>query len=167
MPIKRIFILIILVIGLTSCFCEKCPGRKNLQPCGELIDSLQTQDVQIIQLGDTLRLILPVDKFFEPASVQVKRCKAKTLREIAELTICHCYALSNIRVSGYSDTVGTISDQKWRSLHQAQNIAAYLWGYGIPLNRMIVRGFGARGTIAGNATPSGEAANRRVEITLP
>ena len=167
MAIKRIFILIILVIGLTSCFCEQCPARKNPYPCGKLIDSLETQDVQVIPLGDTLRLILPVDKFFEPASVQVKSCKVRTLREIAELAVCHCYVLSNIRVSGYSDTVGTIADQKWRSLHQARNIAAYLWGFGIPLDRMRVRGFGARGTLSGNATPSGEAANRRVEITLP
>lgn len=145
-----------------------------MEPCGELIDSLEAQGVGVIQVGDTLRIILPSDTFFEPPSsydrpwgTRVKECKAPLLKQVAELTICHCYSLSNIRVYGYSDQMGTIKDQKQRSLQQARNIAAYLWSNGIPLDRMEVRGFGARGSIAGNGTPLGEYYNRRVEILLP
>lgn len=174
MRVKHFLLLLIILISLTGCFCEQCPSRKNTTPCGELIDSLQAQGVQVIQLGDTLRIILPVDTFFEPPSAydkpwgtRVKSCKAGTLKQVAELVVCHCYVLSNIRVYGYSDQIGPIKDQKQRSLQQARNIAAYLWANGIPLERMQVRGFGARGSVAGNGTPNGEYANRRVEILLP
>lgn len=167
---KKILSLIILnifILFLTSCYCDHCPPRKNPYPCGDLIDSLQTQNVQVIQLGDTLRLILPVDRFFEPASTKVRPERAGTLREVALLTICHCYYLSGIRVTGYTDDIGRIRDQKQRTLQQARNIASYLWANGIPLERMHISGCGAQCSIASNDTPRGEAYNRRVEITLP
>jgi outer membrane protein OmpA-like peptidoglycan-associated protein len=162
------FLFVFLSIGLLGSLANAdCPKPRNLAPCGEYIDAVTEDGVQVIARGDTLRLILPADQFFEPASTAVKENRDLAFQHIAQLLNCRCYAISTMRVWGYSDNVGKIKDQQKRSLQQARNVAAYLWSNGIALERMHIRGFGPQGTLSSNATPDGSADNRRVEILLP
>lgn len=167
--VAKLSSIFVITILLASCFCEPCPQRPIHfeNPCDYLILSLHQQAIPVIKRGDTLRIILPVDMFFEPASTKVKPNVDFLLYQVAQLTVCRCYNYMPIRVNGYTDNIGTIRQQKQRSLIQARNVAAFLWFAGIPLDRITVRGFGARGSIASNVTPRGEAYNRRVEILIP
>lgn len=173
--ITRIIRLLFFIAGISSislnlcaCFCTNCPPVKSKLPCADLIESLQDQGVQVIQRGDTLRIILSSDNFFEPASTKIIPERVAVLTEVAALTNCHCYLYAPIRVYGYSDNANITRDQKQRSYQQAHSIAALLWANGIPLHRIYqIRGFGAHGSIASNETPLGSAYNRRVEILLP
>lgn len=165
---RMIVWIFVLGICITSnAVYSSCPKPRNTTPCGNFIDAVEDQNVQVIARGDTLRLILPADVFFKPASSKLKENKGVALNEVAQLLNCHCYAISNMHISGYTDTVGKIKEQQQRSLQQARNIAAYLWANGVDLNRMHVRGYGQRRTLSSNGTPDGSADNRRVEITLP
>lgn len=155
---------------LSACVCQTCPPALSPyrgRPCGQLMSNVEAQGVQVIARGGTLRLILPVDVFFKPDSTHVRPRKEAALAEIAKLAVCACYGVMPIQVNGYSDDVGSITEQKRRSYEQAHNIAAYLWRSNIPLSRMYVRGYGAQKTIATNETPRGSAYNRRVEILIP
>ena len=157
----QITILIVFFLGLSAC------ATTPRNPCDEEIASLETQGVQVIQRGETLRLILPADNFFDPATTKLYSDQADTLAIVATLTQCGCYASLPIRVTGYADNVGPIKKQQKRSLQEARDITAFLWAHGIPLHRMHVQAFGARGSIASNETPVGSYYNRRVEINLP
>lgn len=176
MPLTKIIKQILFVAAfsfcliLSACVCQTCPpalSPNRGKPCGDLMDSLEKQGVQVIARGDTLRLILPTDVFFDFDSTHVKPKKEATLAIIAKLATCACYGVYPIQVNGYSDDVGSITEQKRRSYEQAHDIAAYLWSNGISLSRMYVRGYGAQKTIATNETPKGSFYNRRVEILIP
>lgn len=160
--------VVLFTLVLVACGCNPCPPqRPKPAPCDYLISVVRHDGVQVIQRGDTLRLILPVDNFFEPASNKIRLDAEPALNDVGALVQCACYNFMSIHVAGYTDNIGTIHAQEKRSLQQARNIASYLWSSGVPLARMSVRGYGARGTVSANTTPRGEADNRRVEIQIP
>ena len=168
--IFRCLIILFAALIISSCCGPVCPYREPrfTNPCDEMVYNLsQKTAVTIIKRGDTLRIILPVDAYFEPASTKIRLDAESLLYQIGLLVQCGCYNEMPIRVLGYTDNIGTISEQRQRSLQQAENIASYLWAQGVPRDRITVRGFGARGTLSSNATPHGEADNRRVEIRIP
>ncbi len=156
-----------LLLGGCCANCPPAPSPNANRPCGNLIDSLYNQGVLVIAEGDTLRIIVPVDTFFLPASTKINPDRTAVFATIAELMDCQCYGYMSARVEGFTDNINTIHSQKQRSYRQAHEVAALLWSEGIPWERMSIRGFGARGSIASNMTPLGEAYNRRVEILIP
>jgi OOP family OmpA-OmpF porin len=68
-------------------------------------------------------------------------------------------------VAGHTDAAGGLALNQALSLGRAQTAVAYLVGRGVPVAALRAAGFGAATPIADNATTSGRAANRRVEIT--
>lgn len=161
------FIAQLIGVSLFTFSLSACVTTPPPKPCPVLIADLQTQGVQVITRGERLRLILPADNFFDPKTTKIYSDEADTLAEVAALTKCGCYAFLPIRVTGYSDNVGTIKNQQKRSLQEARDIAAFLWSHGIPLHRIHVDATGAQGSIASNETSVGSYYNRRVEINLP
>lgn len=164
-----LFLISAWMLLLSGC-CATCvtPPSHNLnRPCGYLIDSLYNQGVLVIAEGDSLRIIVPSDTFFLPASTKINPDHTAAFNTIAELLDCQCYGTMPIRVVGYTDNIDTIHSQKQRSYRQAHQVAALLWSEGISWERMSIQGMGARGTIASNMTPLGEGYNRRVEIFVP
>lgn len=125
------------------------------------------QGVMIIWRGTTLRIILPSDNFFYPASDELIPERIPVLKKVAALVNCECYGELPITVTGYTDNLNTIPSQYERAYEQAHKIAALLWSNDIPWSRMQIITRGPRGTIASNETPRGSAFNRRVEITVP
>jgi OOP family OmpA-OmpF porin len=69
-----------------------------------------------------------------------------------------------IEIAGYTDNVGTVASNITLSQGRAAAVRAYLARKGVSPSRMLARGYGARGAIASNATASGRAQNRRVEL---
>lgn len=166
--LKKLLVLFLGCLSLVGC-CLTCPAQKPvfLHPCDRIIYEAQQQGVIVIRRGDILRIILPADTFFYPASSKIKEESKPALGTVSALVSCYCYSCMPLRVTGYTDNMGSIRQQKQLGLQRAKNIAAYLWGEGVPLDRITAQTMGARGTLSSNGTPSGEADNRRVEITLP
>ncbi|CAJ63147.1 MULTISPECIES: OmpA family protein [Frankia] len=69
-----------------------------------------------------------------------------------------------VLVGGYTDTSGPSALNQALSLNRAQAAADYLTSRGVPADLVRAAGFGSREPVAGNGTPQGRAANRRIEI---
>jgi outer membrane protein OmpA-like peptidoglycan-associated protein len=68
-------------------------------------------------------------------------------------------------LAGHTDSTGTEKYNEALSMRRAKAVESYLADKrGIPLNRLIVKGYGESTPIAANKTEEGRAKNRRVEI---
>ena len=75
-------------------------------------------------------------------------------------------AAPNVRIEvvGHTDATGGRTRNISLSLARAEAVRAYLVMQGVPSERVVARGFGPDQPIANNKTPTGRAANRRVEL---
>lgn len=71
-----------------------------------------------------------------------------------------------IQINGYTDNVGKEADNKLLSEARAKSVVAYLNTQGIPLTRLLFKGFGATNLISSNDTEEGRALNRRTEMVI-
>jgi len=71
-----------------------------------------------------------------------------------------------IVVQGYTDSVGSATDNDRLSLRRAQSVRDYLVTRGVPSEKATAEGRGASNPVADNKTPDGRAENRRVEIVV-
>ncbi|GIV54486.1 MAG: hypothetical protein KatS3mg039_1004 [Candidatus Kapaibacterium sp.] len=74
---------------------------------------------------------------------------------------------AEVRIVGHSDNFGgTPAATQRASDERALQVVRYLLSKGIPRERLLASGMGARSPIQSNRTPQGRLANRRVEITV-
>ena len=71
-----------------------------------------------------------------------------------------------VSIVGHTDSTGTPAINNPLSVERAQSVRDYLVARGIPPTRIETSGRGDREPLADNATESGRARNRRVEIFL-
>jgi len=69
-----------------------------------------------------------------------------------------------ISVEGHTDSRGTDEYNEKLSVRRAEAIFRYLVNHGVAPERMEVAGYGESRPVADNATESGRAQNRRVEL---
>ncbi len=72
----------------------------------------------------------------------------------------------NVQVQGHTDNQGDPDVNLLLSQERAEAVRDYLIGAGIGADTLTARGFGAAQPIADNSTPEGQAANRRVDLTV-
>ncbi|GHB57360.1 OmpA family protein [Persicitalea jodogahamensis] len=82
---------------------------------------------------------------------------ALTMTENVKLTI---------ELGGHTDDVGGDAANLKLSQDRADTVREYLIGKGIEPDRIASKGYGEARPVASNATPEGQAANRRVEFTI-
>lgn len=130
----------------------------------KLAAKLQKRGVQVIQVGDDIRLVLPTDHFFVPHSAQLDPNGYSTLNLTA--TFLKRFEKISIKVAGYTDNLGSSKRNKALSREQAEHIMIYLWSCGIDTRLIFAVGYGESRPITSNQTKEGRAKNRRIEITL-
>jgi outer membrane protein OmpA-like peptidoglycan-associated protein len=88
----------------------------------------------------------------------------ETLRAVLTLPQ---YAGCRIRISGHTDETGAADTNQRLSEQRAANVKHYLVEHlAIAPHRIVVQGYGAMQPRSETPVPAGQAANRRVEITL-
>ncbi len=161
-----------------SCCYFRCPPAPHCPKppvevvstcsCCEIIKELCKYNVQVVVVGDTLRIILPTDIYIRPSTNQVNPRYEAIFVLIAKLI--HCYPpicpCDPIYVVGHTDNVGSTEGKIRRSCVQAHSVASYLWSNGIPLAHMKILGYGDYDPVSGNRTMIGSASNRRIEILV-
>ncbi len=129
-----------------------------------LIQFLTKEDVQVIQDGDMITLLVPTDVYYLPDTYEFDDVYYLGLIHIAQLVL-KTSTNQVVYVAGFSDgNIGSPLDEQKLSQQRAQQMADFLWANGVPLRRLSARGYGEKFDIADNFLIHGAAMNRRVEI---
>jgi OmpA-OmpF porin, OOP family len=101
---------------------------------------------------------------FDTASAKLRPDSSKSLNEILELV--KSIPDSRWIIAGHTDNQGGATYNLGLSLARANSVVAWLTSHGIEGNRLSAKGYGLTRPVADNATESGRALNRRVEVSL-
>jgi K(+)-stimulated pyrophosphate-energized sodium pump len=101
---------------------------------------------------------------FETGKSTLKPESVEQLKNIAE--ILKAYPNVAVKLGGYTDNVGKVSDNIQLSGERASTVKAELMKLGITDARLESEGYGQKNPIATNDTEEGRAANRRISIRV-
>lgn len=130
----------------------------------ELQRDIRTNGVRIINEGNQLRVILPEGILFPVDSAQVNSGILNDLYTVADSL--NRYPGSRVDIVGHTDNTGSAAYNQDLSERRALAVSAVLRNSGVPGNRLRPYGLGEDQPIASNASTSGRAQNRRVEILI-
>lgn len=134
-----------------------------------LVKKIRASGAKVYKLGDQVTLILPVDRYFNLAPLQVRESRMKALDCVAKFVQHYGSSYTphaRIVVTGYSDNVYKRTERLAVSRQYANIVASYLWKHGVKRRYMVVKGEGKRHPVASNRTAEGSAHNRRVVIRI-
>lgn len=129
----------------------------------KIIKELQLQDVQVVQYGDIMTLIVPTDKFFLFNSPKISDLCYPTLLNIVRL-IKSYRCVCPIYVAAFTDKVGSKYHKRMLTQSRAEAMLTFLWANDIPAQRMSAEGYEDKYTVGDNKLIRGSAYNRRIEI---
>jgi outer membrane protein OmpA-like peptidoglycan-associated protein len=130
----------------------------------KLRQRLQNSGVSVTRVGDSIVLNMPSNITFDTDQSDVKPGFYDTLNSVA--LVFQEFDQSYIDVIGHTDADGSDDYNYDLSRRRAASVAQYLSSQQLNPNRFSVEGKGEREPIASNASTSGKAQNRRVEITI-
>ncbi len=160
-----------LVVGLSACASKPVPEPVFVPPPAKptlneirsaYIERLTARGVQIIHVGETIRLVVPDDYLFAASSANLVSSYLDVLRDITLLM--NTYDMVDVKVSGYLDNQLSPKVAKALSTRQAQVVLNKLRYYGIDTRFLYAVGKGQLNPVAWNGSPEGRFTNRRVEI---
>ena len=128
------------------------------------LQSLNANGVQVIRLGQTVRIIMPVDQAFIAGTEKLNKNYDAVLNNVA--SYMNTYRIVTARVVAYIDTQAGRIHRKALTTKQAEEVQAYLSDCGIKARLIVAEGHGAKNQVAGNYTSGGRASNRRVEVNF-
>jgi outer membrane protein OmpA-like peptidoglycan-associated protein len=129
-----------------------------------ILKILSGYDIQVIQIGDEVRIILPSDKFFHPHSPRLNVAYYPVLKRLTEFI--NTFEKIEVKISGYTDNRGSPERNCALSRQQARNLSNYFWDHGMDVRVLMSEGYGETNSVADNRSSWGRQANRRIEITL-
>ncbi len=120
--------------------------------------------VSVTRVGDSIVLNMPSNITFDTNKADVKPQFYNTLNSVS--LVFKDFKQTLINVTGHTDSSGDPNYNFDLSRRRAAAVAQYLSAQQLDTNRFSVEGHGASDPVASNATASGKAQNRRVEITI-
>lgn len=130
----------------------------------KLRQRLQNTGVSVTRVGDSIVLNMPSNITFDSNRADLKPQFFSTLNSVTE--VFKEYKQTLINVVGHTDSTGNPDANYDLSRRRAAAVAQYMSSQQLDPNRFSVEGHGEQDPIASNATVSGKAQNRRVEITI-
>ena len=126
-------------------------------------------DVSFDPTAGTITVTLPNAILFDPGKADLKKATSTELDHIRSV-LQDRYSGKQIDVVGHTDS-DPIKKSKWKdnwelSAQRALSVVRYLVDHGLPRDKVKAVGCGEARPIASNATVSGKAKNRRVEIVV-
>ncbi|HHY51151.1 MAG TPA: OmpA family protein [Alphaproteobacteria bacterium] len=130
----------------------------------ELRAQLQGTGVSVTRVGNQIILNMPSNITFAVDSARVQPQFNETL--VAVGLVLKKFNKTIIDVYGHTDSTGSDEYNLDLSQRRAVAVATVLANQGVDQRRFFIEGRGEEDPIASNATESGRAQNRRVEIQL-
>jgi outer membrane protein OmpA-like peptidoglycan-associated protein len=135
--------------------------RKDLQK--NLAKEIQLKQARVDELPNhVVRITMTGDTGFNTNSSDIKPGFHSTMDKIADVVVR--YGKTTLTVAGHTDDVGSAQYNQGLSERRARAVAQYLESKKVQPVRLAIVGKGEARPIASNATESGRAENRRVEI---
>lgn len=128
------------------------------------VDLLLANDINIFQIGDNIRFIIPSDKLFEQRTSVISNEGYGILNNIVKL-IKHQKKFS-IKIAAHTDNKVRSEIALALTTQQAQVIGKYLWKQNIDSRFLSTLGYGSSEPIANNILEKAQVLNRRLEIDL-
>lgn len=129
-----------------------------------LQQSLSNPNIQVINRGSYLQVIMPEGILFASGSAAVSGAAQDDLYAVARNL--NQYPNSRIEVVGHTDNTGSAALNADLSQRRAQSVAGILAAAGVSPARLIATGASYTQPVASNDTAEGRARNRRVEILI-
>ena len=139
----------------------------------EAVKNAQVESVTDANGLQAVKVTFDSGILFATGKAQLSATAKSSLTQLA--TVLKNNADCDIAIQGYTDNQGwkgstaEQSAEKNLALSQerAQAVSSYLLGLAVPANQIkSVEGFGEANPVASNATPAGQAENRRVEVYM-
>ncbi|MEM1243236.1 MAG: OmpA family protein [Pseudomonadota bacterium] len=130
----------------------------------DIEEKLQYNGVQVVRVGDEIKLILPADRFFKRNTPAMNPQYYPVMNLIA--LYLNQYNKISIKVAGYTDDIGAWQRNLALSRAQARAVLHYLELAGVDTRFLYAIGYGPANPIANNFTEFGRHMNRRIEISL-
>lgn len=124
----------------------------------------ETRPAAVVVPAAVVKLDLNGDANFDTGKATLTAAAKRKLDQL--LADSRGIAFSHGEVSGYTDSRASAAYNLALSQQRAESVAGYLRSRGLQCDDLTVRGFGKENPAASNATASGRAINRRVEIRL-
>jgi outer membrane protein OmpA-like peptidoglycan-associated protein len=129
-----------------------------------LQQSLSNPNIQVINRGSYLQVVMPEGILFATGSAAVSGAAQNDLYAVARNL--NQYPNSRVEVVGHTDNTGSAALNMDLSQRRAQSVAGILSAAGVSSSRLVATGAGFNQPIASNDTAAGRAQNRRVEILI-
>jgi outer membrane protein OmpA-like peptidoglycan-associated protein len=139
-------------------------GNYMDQQEAELRAQLQGTGVSVTRVGQQIILNMPSNITFGVDSASVQPQFNETLVSVG--LVLRKFNKTIVDVYGHTDSTGSDSYNLDLSQRRAVAVATILANQGVDRRRFFIEGRGKSDPIASNATESGRAQNRRVEIQL-
>jgi outer membrane protein OmpA-like peptidoglycan-associated protein len=124
-------------------------------------DQLRDSNMKVTELGSTMVL---QDVSFETGKSQLLPGGVNRLQPL--INYLRLSPETQVRIEGYTDSVGGAAYNSQLSLDRANAVKAILSAGGVDGARISTVGSGLTKPVATNATAAGRQSNRRVEVTL-
>ena len=147
---------------------QKQIGNRN-QSAAEVTGFGEGYDVSLDSSAGTITVTLPNAILFSPGKAALKKAIITELDHIRSV-LEDKYSNRRIDIVGHTDS-DPIKKSKWKdnwelSTERALTVLRYMVVQGIPKDKIRAVGCGDAISVASNASPSGKARNRRVEIVV-
>lgn len=129
-----------------------------------LQQSLSNPNIQVINRGSYLQVVMPEGILFATGSAAVSGAAQNDLYAVARNL--NQYPNSRVEVVGHTDNTGSAALNMDLSQRRAQSVAGILAAAGVSSSRLAASGVGFNQPVASNDTAAGRAQNRRVEILI-
>ena len=135
--------------------------KKDLEK--NLAQEIKVHQARVDEMpNNVLRVTMTGDTSFNTNSIDIKPGFHSTLDKIADVVVR--YGKTTLTVAGHTDDVGSAQYNQGLSERRARAVAQYFESKKVNPVRLAIVGKGESMPITSNATESGRAENRRVEI---
>lgn len=129
-----------------------------LSGCASWCDECADGSCEVI----TSEVVLPTSTLFAFDSAKLSAGDDQALNTVIDRLKAE--PTENVRISGYTDSIGTEAYNIKLSERRANAVAAYLEANGIAADRITTHGYGEADPVACNKTADGRAQNRRAVV---
>jgi outer membrane protein OmpA-like peptidoglycan-associated protein len=132
----------------------------------QMRERLKSQLNQVLQTTETARglIVNMSDVLFDFNKYTLKPEAREKLAKVSGILLA--YPNLQLKVEGYTDNIGSDEYNQKLSEQRADAVRTYLITQSVPDNGISAAGYGKSNPIADNATNSGRAQNRRVQLVV-